>query len=188
MGRRSVEVVSKPLGIVLLIGAASALSPESGGQWVLFVGALGLSLVGDVALLAPPRWFVAGLAAFLVAHLLYVAGLLLEPGTPDTPVFGLLVVLSAGLVVGGRIVAGAAVRRGRVLAVAVVAYLLAISATVVAAGASGDPVARIGALALYASDAILGWNRFVSRLPQGRLLTRVPYHAGQALMVLSLVS
>jgi uncharacterized membrane protein YhhN len=187
-GRRSVEVVTKPLVVVLLIGAASTLSPESGGQWVFFVGALGLSLVGDIALLAPSRWFVIGLVAFLVAHLLYVAGLLIEPGTPDTPVFGLLVVASAGLFVGLRIARGAAAKRGAVLAVAVAAYLLVISATVVAAGASGDAVARIGALALYASDAILGWNRFVSPIPQGRLLTRVPYHAGQALMVVSLAA
>jgi len=187
VGRRSIEVVTKPLVIVLLIGVATTLSPESGAQWLLFVGALVASLLGDVALLATARWFIAGLGAFAVAHLLYIVGLLIEPGTPDSPVFGLLVVLPVGLLYGSRIVRGASERRGRLLAVAVVAYLLVISGTVVAAGVSGDPVARIGALALLASDAILGWNRFVSPIPQGRLLTRIPYHSGQALMVLSLV-
>jgi len=187
VGRRSIEVVTKPLVIVLLIGVATTLSPESGAQWLLFVGALVASLLGDVALLATARWFIAGLGAFAVAHLLYIVGLLIEPGTPDSPVFGLLVVVPVGLLYGSRIVRGASERRGRLLAVAVVAYLLVISGTVVAAGVSGDPVARIGALALLASDAILGWNRFVSPIPQGRLLTRIPYHSGQALMVLSLV-
>jgi uncharacterized membrane protein YhhN len=91
------------------------------------------------------------------------------------------------MLVGIPITAGAARRRGQWMAMAVVAYLATISATLVAADASGDPVARIGALALYASDAVLGWNRFVRPIPHGRFLTRVPYHAGQALMVLSLV-
>lgn len=187
-GRRPVEVVTKPAVIGLLIGLALTLSPESGAQWLLFVGALIASLVGDIALLGSPRWFVLGLAAFLAAHACYVIGLLIEPGVPDTPLFGFLVVVPVALLYGTRIVRGAAARHGRVLATAVATYLVAISATVVAAGVSGDAVARIGAIALLASDAILGWNRFVDHLPAGRLLTRIPYHAGQALMVLSLVA
>ena len=100
----------------------------------------------------------------------------------------MLLVAFGSVLVGVPIAAGAARRRGRWLAMAVVAYLATISATVVAADASGDAVARIGALALYASDAVLGWNRFVQPIPHGRLLTRVPYHAGQALMVVSLIA
>ncbi len=171
----------------VLILTTLALTPQAGDQRVVFVAALGLSLAGDVALLGPPRWFGAGLAAFLGAHLLFVAGLLAEPGASESPLLGVLIVAVGGLLVGIPIAAGAARRRGLWLAVVVVAYLATISATVVAADASGDPVARIGALALYASDAVLGWNRFVRPIPQGRFLTRVPYHAGQALMVLSLV-
>lgn len=187
-GRRRIELASKPAVLLLLIGAALALTPASSEQRAWFVAALVLSLVGDVALLAPPKWFVAGLAAFLVAHLAYVVGLLLEPGPGESALFGLLLAGIGGAALGVPIIRGALRRRGAVLAAATAAYLLAISATVVAAGASGDPVARIGAVALYASDGILGWNRFVRPLPQGRLLTRVPYHAGQALMVLSLLA
>ena len=71
--------------------------------------------------------------------------------------------------------------------VAVAAYLVVISGTVVVAGASDLTLARIGAVGLYASDGILGWNRFVQPLRRGRLLTRIPYHLGQGLLVLSLV-
>jgi uncharacterized membrane protein YhhN len=170
-----------------LVLAALALMPEAADQRLWFAAALGLSLAGDVALLAPPRWFGAGLVFFLGAHLLYVAGLLAEPGASAWPVLGLLIVTVGGLLVGVPIVAGTARSRGPWLAMAVVAYLTTISATVIAADASADAVARVGALALYASDAVLGWNRFVRPIPLGRLLTRVPYHAGQALMVLSLI-
>lgn len=186
--RRRVEIVTKPLVVAMLVLATLALTPEATVQRLLFAAALGLSLAGDIALLAPPRWFGAGLAAFLGAHVLFVAGLLAEPGASESPLFGALIVAVGGLLVGIPIAAGAARRRGRWLALAVVAYLAAISATVVAADASGDAVARIGALALYASDGVLGWNRFVQPIPHGRLLTRVPYHAGQALMVISLLA
>jgi uncharacterized membrane protein YhhN len=183
-----VELVSKPLVVAMLIVATLTLTPEAENQRMLFAAALGLSLVGDVALLAPPRWFGAGLAAFLGAHLLYVAGLLGEPGTSGLPMFGILIVTFGGVLVGVPIAAGAARRRGRWLAMAVVAYLATVSGTVVAADASADAAARIGALALYASDAVLGWNRFVRPIRHGRFLTRVPYHAGQALMVVSLIA
>ncbi len=152
------------------------------------MGALALSLAGDVALLAPPRWFVAGLAAFLAAHLVYVVALLAEPGGGESPTFGLVLAAVGAAFVGVPIVRAAATRHGITFAAAMSAYLLAISATLVAAGVSGDAVARIGAVLLYASDGVLGWNRFVRPLPQGRLVTRIPYHAGQALMVLSLLA
>lgn len=182
------ELVSKPVVVAMMIVATMTLTPEAENQRMVFAVALGLSLAGDVALLAPPRWFGAGLAAFLGAHLLYVAGLLGEPGTSGSPLSGILIVTFGGVLVGVPIAAGAARRRGRWLAMAVVAYLATVSITVVAADASADAAARIGALALYASDAVLGWNRFVRPIRRGRFLTRVPYHAGQALMVVSLIA
>lgn len=187
-GRRRVELATKPLVMVLLIAASGTLSPEADAQRLLVVGALALSLAGDVALLASPRWFVVGLAAFLIAHLVYVLALLGEPGGGSSPLFGLLLAAVGAALVGVPILRAAARRHGAGFAAAVTAYLLAISATVVAAGAAGDAVARIGAVLLYISDGVLGWNRFVRPLPQGRLVTRIPYHAGQALMVVSLLT
>ena len=189
IGRRTVELVTKPAVLILLIAAALLLDPESPTQRGWFVAALGLSLAGDIALLGRgTRWFGAGLVAFLLAHLAYVAGLLVEPGPGGSGVIGLGLVAVAGALVGVPIVTGAGRRHGTAMAVAVTAYLVAISATVVAADAVGDPVARIGAVALYASDGVLGWNRFVRPIPHGRLLTRIPYHVGQALMVVSLLA
>jgi alkenylglycerophosphocholine hydrolase len=186
-GRRRAEMATKPLVILLLLGAAIALTPIDAGMRALFVAGLALSAVGDVALLAAPRWFSAGLAAFLLAHLAYIAGLLQVHGSSATLAAGLVFIGLAGIFVGIPIVRGAMERSGAALGLAVVAYLSVISATVVVAGLSHLTLARIGAVFLYASDGILGWNRFVVPIPQGRLLTRIAYHLGQALMVLSLV-
>lgn len=186
-GRRRAEMATKPLVILLLLGAAIALTPIDAGMRALFVAALALSAVGDVALLAAPRWFPAGLGAFLLAHLAYLAGLLQIHGSSATLAAGLIFVGLAGIFVGIPIVRGAMERSGAALGLAVVAYLAVISTTVVVAGLSDLTLARIGAVLLYASDGILGWNRFVVPIRRGRLLTRIPYHLGQALMVLSLV-
>ena len=164
------------------------MSAESSDQRAWFVVALLLSLAGDVALLAPARWFIVGLGAFLLAHGAYVIGLLLEPGASGSPLVGLVLAGTGAAVVGAPIVDAVLRHRGRATTLAVAAYVVAISATVVAAGTSGDPLGLSGALALYASDGILAWNRFVRPLPRGRLLTRIPYHLGQALLAVSLLA
>ena len=183
------EVATKPAVLALLIAGALTLEPASPDQRGAFAGALLLSLSGDVALLAPGRrWFAFGLGAFLLAHGTYVIGLLLEPDAGGSPLVGLVLAGAGAALVGVTIVRATRRHHGRAEALAVAAYVVAISATVVAATASGDVLAAAGAAALYASDGILGWNRFVHPIPAGRLLTRIPYHIGQALMVVSLLA
>ena len=70
----------------------------------------------------------------------------------------------------------------------VVAYLLAISAMVALAAASGKPAALAGAVLFYASDGLIAWNRFVRPLPWSPLPIIATYHLGQFGLVLSLAS
>ncbi len=65
--------LGKPGVMVALIVAAVATDGAPSAVRAWFVVALVLSLAGDVALLLPERWFVAGLASFLLAHLAYIA-------------------------------------------------------------------------------------------------------------------
>ena len=44
-----------------------------------------------------------------------------------------------------------------------------------------------GAALFYASDALIGWERFVEARDGGHLAVMVTYHLGQILLVLSLV-
>jgi uncharacterized membrane protein YhhN len=185
--RRSIELISKPLVAALLLVAALALTPEDDPQRALFAAALALSLGGDIALLMSARWFSLGLASFGAAHVAYVLGLLREGVSTVGAVAGLVLAAAGAFFLGRPIVAGAGSRRAG-LGVAVGLYVAVISATVIAAGASGDLAARVGATLLYVSDSILGWNRFVAPMRYGRLATRVTYHVGQASLVLSLVT
>jgi uncharacterized membrane protein YhhN len=187
-GRRAIEYVAKPLTIIGLIAVAVLLDPTDGVARTLFVVALVLSLVGDVALMLPnrQRLFPVGLGAFLVAHLVYIPGLWLLGVNGNGLLVGFVVVLVSVAVVGRRVVT--AVRRNQpALAVPVAVYLTVISAMVVSAWGTWLPLAILGALTFYASDAILADNEFVTRRSWAGPAVMVTYHLGQALLVLSLV-
>jgi uncharacterized membrane protein YhhN len=178
------EYVAKPAVMVALIGVALALTPAAPVIVPWFVAALALSLVGDVALMLPRERFVGGLVAFLLAHMAYIVGLGLQAQSVGGVLLGLLVVGTVLSTMGRRTFE--AVRRGHPgLLGPVAAYVVVISAMVVAAFATGQPLAMAGATLFYASDAMLAWNRFVAqRVPRPAVLAA--YHVGQALLVLSL--
>ena len=69
-----------------------------------------------------------------------------------------------------------------------IAYVVVFIVMVASAGGSGSLLALAGALLFFYSDAILAWNKFVKPLPAGRVVNIVPYHVGEALLVLSLVT
>ncbi len=51
-----------------------------------------LSLAGDVFLMLPEKWFVAGLGSFLLGHLAYIVGLQLAPRSWVWTAVGLVLV------------------------------------------------------------------------------------------------
>ena len=49
------------------------------------------------------------------------------------------------------------------------------------------PAAIVGALLFYASDACIGWSKFLARVPPGSVLwIMTTYHLGQVGLVLAL--
>ena len=184
--RRGAEYVLKPLTMVGLIAVALTLEPSSDFARWLVVVALVFSLAGDTFLMLPGDLFVQGLGAFLIAHIVYVAALVALGVSPAGLLVGLGIVALAGVVVGRRVVAGATAT-DRALAVPVTAYMVVISFMVMTAFATGLFFAITGALLFFASDAVLGWSRFVKDLPKGHAIVMVTYHLGQAGLVLALI-
>lgn len=184
---QAVEYVFKPLTLGLLTATAVALEPDDPGVRAWFVAALVFALAGDVLLMLPRDLFLPGLGAFLLAHLAYVVGLTVAGLSIGGVAVGLAVVAVVCATVGYRLVAGVRAREPG-LGVPVVAYMGVISTMVVCACGTGDPLAAAGAILFYASDALIGWGRFVSeRRVAGDLAVIVTYHVGQALLVLWLV-
>ncbi len=188
-GRVPVRYGSKPLALAALVGVAATIDPTVGAAartW-LVIG-LVLSLAGDVFLLLPERWFVAGLGSFLLGHIAYVVALQSERTSMSWLLVGLVLVLIAVAVIGRRIVSGVASGDQRELVIPVIAYLLVISAMVVSAFGTAALWAVVGASLFYASDATLAWNRFLEKRPLGPLAVMVTYHLGQLGLVAWLVT
>jgi alkenylglycerophosphocholine hydrolase len=180
--------VFKPSALLLLIAVALSLHPASAGQRYLFVAALVLSLTGDVLLLLGERAFRAGLATFLAAHLAFSAGFLVAGVNRGLLAYAVLTVAIVSLALGGQVLRSLLRSGNRGMAAPVAAYLLAISATVALAAASGRPTALAGAVLFYASDGMIAWNRFVRPLLWSPLPVMVTYHLAQIGLVLSLAA
>lgn len=181
------EHVAKPAVMVWLIAAAFAIdAPAATSTRPLFVAALVLSLAGDVFLMVERDLFVAGLASFLLAHIAYVAGLVATGETSAAWLGAGVLVVGVGASTFGRRIVTSVRRSTPPLTAPVSAYVTAISVMVVAAFATAVPAAIAGAVLFYGSDAMLGWNRFVTTLARGPLAVIVTYHLGQVLLVASL--
>jgi uncharacterized membrane protein YhhN len=182
LGRKALEYAAKPLAMAALVGVAVALVPEDESTRSWFVAALVLSLAGDVFLMLPRDLFVAGLAAFLLGHLAYVAGF----GVGEAWPWILAVVVVAAAV--GTPVVRALLRDGhRDLLGPVAAYMAVISVMVACAIGTGDAVAIAGGALFMLSDSLIAWNRFVRPLAWAPVTIMVTYHLGQAGLVLSLL-
>ncbi|MBB3048333.1 putative membrane protein YhhN [Litorivivens lipolytica] len=159
-GLRRAEWLFKPLAALAFIWAGLACGALDSvyGQWILM--GLVLCMAGDVLLI--PRGqgpaFLAGMAAFLLGHLGYAIAFLQLP----LDMRALL-----GAVVGMGLAAALVLRwlwayLDAQFKVAVVAYVLVISAMVCLAVATGHSWVIIGAIAFAVSDLSVARNRFVA--------------------------
>jgi uncharacterized membrane protein YhhN len=177
----------KPLATVLILALAmSAPDAAGGGYRTLITAGLLFSLAGDVFLMLPRDRFVAGLACFLVAHLLYIAAFAPRPATLAAPL-----VLAALLIYGGWLIRALWPHLGGLRApVAVYGAALLVMAWQAAerwavAGMMPPLLAAIGAGLFVVSDSVLAWQRFVRPVRHGHALVLGTYFAAQWLIALS---
>lgn len=173
------ENVLKPLVAALLVAASLALQPAHAAERAWFSAALALCLLGDVLLLPRVDRFRSGLAAFLLAHLAFIAGLATVPLEGSVDAWPVVV---AGVAVGARLL----VRVPRALRIPVAVYMAALLAMFGVASATGSAVATAGAFLFLLSDTLLAWNRFIGPLPGGRVPVMVTYHLAIGLLTASL--
>jgi uncharacterized membrane protein YhhN len=181
------EYLCKPATLVALTATALCLTsaPDAGARRTWFVVALVCSLAGDIFLMLPRDMFVAGLAAFFVGHLCYVAGFWSHgPGGVVFTIWAVAVVVVVTPV--ARRILGE-LRGRRELAVPVALYIVVISVMLATALATGNAFAGVGALLFVSSDTMIAWNRFVRPIRAADLGIMVTYHLGQAGLVLSLL-
>lgn len=190
---RRVEMVAKPAVILaLLIWLWQNWVFSDHLAW--FALGLGLSLIGDVLLYPWGERFLAGLIAFALAHLAYIAGF--NPTLPPLNLASLALALTLALPgsqIYRHIAAGLEAGRNASLKPAVLVYILLIELMLLSALlalvrsewlALPALLASSGALLFCASDTLLAWNKFVAPLRQGRVPSTICYHLGQMLLTL----
>ncbi len=181
------EYVAKPLVMAGLIAVALVLDPVSALERDLFLIALALGLVSDVFLMLPGDLLLPGLVAALVEHVAYIAGFRARSLNVPWLIAGAVVAVASAAVFVPIYVRALRQKQPRLVG-PVLAYVVVFIVMVASAGGTGSLVALGGALLFFYSDALLGWYRLVGRLSWGRPVNIVAYHAGQALLVLSLAT
>ena len=182
---KALEHLCKPATMAALIAVALAVDPAHGDRRAWFLGALVLSLLGDVFLMVEADLFVLGLGSFLLAHVAYTVGVRLHGGSMTAWLAAAVGVLAVDVVL-ARPVFVAVRRRHPDLLVPVAAYVVVISAMVSSALATTVLLAAVGAALFFASDTLIAWECFVRARRWAPLAIIVTYHLGQAGLTLSL--
>ena len=167
---------------------------------ILFILGQTAGLAGDIFLMLSPRWFLAGLASFLVGHLFYI-GLIGRQIITATREFGLnhyavwwmvliIIIWAVMLRLFYRIVIPEAPRLKMLryfwILVQVYAWILGllvmVSFLLVTIPANYSPAMLFlpaGALLFFISDSLLAYDRFTRKTPAIRLWVMVTYHLAQ---------
>lgn len=187
-GRRARFLVLKPLTMILIIAVGfTAEAPFFSGYKILVLAGLGCSLAGDVFLMFPEKWFRAGLASFLAAHICYILAFKPGPGEPVSTVvllpfviYGLLVFRTLAPSLGG-------------LKLPVLVYIAAITVMAwlaanrfIELGGRKTLLAFSGALLFLISDSVLAYDRFARKFAPAQLIVLGTYFPAQILIALSI--
>jgi uncharacterized membrane protein YhhN len=192
------EYLAKPsVMIILFLWLWTSVGLNEASLW-FGLGIL-LSLMGDALLMISlDRLFLAGLAAFLVAHVAYLVGFNIP--IPGISVWGIFLAIMVGL--GGmrviRRILAALVANGQdrmrtpIIIYGVVISLMLLSAmmkmTDLAWNANAAALVSVGAFLFYISDIILAWNKFVSPIQYGRIYNIGAYHLGQIALIAGVIA
>ncbi|GAB3743489.1 lysoplasmalogenase [Lysobacter olei] len=185
---RTVRAVCKTVASTAFVAVALAAGnvETTYARWVLL--ALALSWLGDVLLLAQrSAVFLAGLGAFLLAHVAYATAF------AGWPLHGGALLVGAVLMVGvGALVLGVFWPRLKPLyRVAVPAYVVAIGAMcTLAIGAGAGSSAwwlPVAALAFAASDISVARDRFIGHAFANKLWGLPLYYAAQLVLAASVL-
>ncbi len=174
--------IAKPLAtatIVVLV-ARHAVPASAKLRTAVLAGLVG-SLLGDVLLMLSPQLFVAGLLAFLLAHLCYLRAFAIDTRWFDDRV-ALLVLAAIGI----GVLAGLWSALPVPLKAPVLAYVVVIVAMAAQAFARrrehpsrATTAAAIGATLFVASDALLAIDRFRTPIPLAPLWVLATYWLAQ---------
>lgn len=184
----SLKYLFKPLTTILIFILAFQLDPGIHSIYrILILSGLVFSLMGDVFLMLPKDRFIAGLASFLVAHLLFIGAMVSGFG----PFYAWIPLIAIAIYMG--IFLRILLPKTGKMTLPVFIYALVIMlflwqaagrAWYLAGDSSG--YAFYGALLFVVSDSILAYNKFVRPFKAAEFLIMTSYWSALVLLALSI--
>jgi len=186
---KSLYIFAKPLLMVILLLYFVASTQTYPAWRHLVTLALVFSWAGDVFLISGD-WFVAGLAAFLVAHIFYIAAYQ-KTGAADGILQPLTVAVFAffGICLMWSIYPGLQDLQVPVFLYALVLLGMGVWAFKRKDGTNGSSfrLVALGAVLFVLSDSLIALNRFAFVIPAERILVMSIYLTAQYLIVQGLI-
>jgi uncharacterized membrane protein YhhN len=172
--------------LTVLVGVEPA--PVSEAYRWLIAGALVCSMAGDIFLVLPDR-FRAGLASFLLAHVLYVVAFAPPSGAQAAS----LMLLVPFVAFAGAMLAVLSPHLGRdripvivyMTVITLMGWRAALRAVDPATPSPSATLALLGALFFMASDGVLAYDRFVRRFALAPAIIMTTYYVAQVLIASS---
>jgi len=185
-GREKLFLIAKPLTMLFIIALPLLeVREEYSAYAFLVMTGLIFSLLGDLFLLYPDRYFNNGLYSFLVAHILYILAFNQNVnsyyGAIVLPILIYMVIVLIYLLpkLGG-------------MKYPVILYMLVISAMVYSAWnnniyfSNGLSLILIGAILFAISDTVLAFNKFYKKLALAEPIILSTYFIAQLLFAMSI--
>lgn len=179
-----VKLFFKAIPILLIIYYAIRQSKRVAREVIHYLVVIGLifSLVGDVTL----QWFLIGLSAFLLGHILYVAGFLTKWRFSMPLSLAIIPIGLFGWWMGSNLLEALRENGEETLMVPVVVYITVISLMCFLAVMTRNKWAVLGGVLFVISDAILAWNMFIEPVAYEGIIVMGTYYAGQFFIAHSL--
>jgi uncharacterized membrane protein YhhN len=188
LGLRSQIYLFKPLATLALVALVLQAREDGATRYRTWIAAgLVASLAGDILLMLPQGLFVAGLAAFLAAHLFYIRAFATDGAGAHAPLLAGVPVFAAAITVLAFLWPSLGAMR-----LPVACYVATISVMAWQAIARwwvrrtpDAALAAAGSLFFLASDSALAINRFVAPFAGAALAVLGTYYAAQWGLTLS---
>ena len=174
--------IFKPLVIICIVLIAILGQTNTPLYKILIIAGLLFSMAGDTLLMPPWNRFVAGLIAFLVAHLFYIAAFVFQIAALAW--WPLIPLAIYGIVIYSFLAPSLEKMKTPVLAYIIVILVMAWLGWVywLQSGNLSALLAFVGAIFFVVSDSILATNRFRMQFKSGRLLNLATYFVAQWLI------
>ncbi len=185
-GRERIFIIAKPLTMLFIIALPLLEAREEYSAYAFLVmTGLIFSLLGDLFLLYPDRYFNNGLYSFLIAHILYILAF-------NQNVNSYYSVIALPILIYMAVVLKYLLPRLGGMKYPVIIYMLVISAMVYSAWnnsiyfSNGLSLILTGAVLFAISDTVLAFNKFYKKFKLAEPIILSTYFIAQLLFALSI--